>query len=79
MRFPRMAWLQKELPFELMGFGCDGLHELWDEIPHGGIPLDALSGALKEVGFEHSSYQVRPDAGKSQPSRSFLHLDIAWD
>ena len=50
--FPRMAWLQKEIPFELMGFGCDGLHELWDDIPHGGIPLDALSGALKEAGFE---------------------------
>ena len=93
---PPWTWLRKGIPFELMGFGYDGLHEMWDgyreglsalvllvkppdsfyeepdglrvawlesaaeripqetleRIPQGGIPLDDLTDALKETGFE---------------------------
>ena len=94
---PPWTWLQQGIPFELMGFGYDGLHEMWDgyreglsalallteppdtsfhtepdglrtawlesaaqripqetllRIPQGGIPLDALTGALEATGFE---------------------------
>ena len=93
---PPWTWLRRGIPFELMGFGYDGLHELWDgyreglsalallvrppdsfyegpdgmrvawlesaaeripketllRIPDGGIPLDALTEALKGTGFE---------------------------
>ena len=27
---PPWTWLRKGIPFELMGFGYDGLHEMWD-------------------------------------------------
>ena len=93
---PPWTWLRRGIPFELMGFGDDGLHEMWDgyreglsalvllvkppdsfyeepdrlrvawlesaaaripqeileRIPQGGIPLDDLTDALKETGFE---------------------------
>ena len=93
---PPWTWLRKGIPFDLMGFGYDSLHELWDgyreglsalallaeppdsffmgpdgirtvwlesaaeripqetllRIPQGGIPLEALNGALEGTGFE---------------------------
>ncbi len=93
---PPWTWLRQGIPFDLMGFGYDGLHEMWDgyreglsalvllakpadsiydgpdglrvawlesaaeripqetleRIPQGGIPLDDLTEALKESGFE---------------------------
>ena len=93
---PPWSWLRQGIPFDLMGFGYDGLHEMWDgyreglsamallvkpadaycdgpdgirvawlesaaeripqetleRIPQGGIPLDDLTDALKETGFE---------------------------
>ena len=27
---PPWSWLRRGIPFELMGFGYDGLHEMWD-------------------------------------------------
>ena len=93
---PPWSWLRRGIPFELMGFGYDGLHEMWNgyreglsamallvkppdayydgpdglrvawlesaaeripqetllRVPQGGIPLDDLTDALKETGFE---------------------------
>ena len=93
---PPFTWLRRGIPFELMGFGYDGLHEMWNgyreglsamallvkppdayydgpdgmrvawlesaaeripqetllRIPQGGIPLEDLTEALKETGFE---------------------------
>ena len=93
---PPWSWLRRGIPFELMGFGYDGLHEMWDgyreglsalvllakppdsfyeepdglrvawlesaaalipqqtllNIPKGGIPLNALNGALEGTKFE---------------------------
>ena len=93
---PPWSWLRQGIPFDLMGFGYDGLHEMWDgyreglsalvllakppdssymaddgirvawlesaaeripqetleRIPQGGIPLDDLTDALKETGFD---------------------------
>ena len=93
---PPWTWLRRGIPFELMGFGYDGLHEMWNgyrdglsamtllvrpadayyegpdgirvawlesaaeripqetllRIPQGGIPLEDLTGALNETGFE---------------------------
>ena len=93
---PPWSWLRQGIPFDLMGFGYDGLHEMWDgyregfsalvllaqppdssymaddgirvawlesaaeripqetleRIPQGGIPLDDLTDALRETGFE---------------------------
>ena len=93
---PPFTWLRRGIPFELMGFGYDGLHEMWNgyreglsamallvktpdayyegpdgmrvawlesaaeripqetllRIPEGGIPLEDLTGALKETRFE---------------------------
>ena len=93
---PPWSWLRRGIPFDLMGFGYDGLHEMWNgyreglsamallvkppdvyydgpdglrvawleaaaeripqetlkRIPQGGIPLDDLTDALKETGFE---------------------------
>ena len=97
---PPWSWLRRGIPFDLMGFGYDGLHEMWngyrdgisamallvrppdsfysetDEIrvawlesaaeripqqtllmiPQGGIPLKALTGALKETRFEGTAH-----------------------
>ncbi len=93
---PPWSWLRRGIPFELMGFGYDGLHENWDgyrdglsalvllvkppdsyyeepdglrvawlesaghripqeillRLPKCGIPLDALTSALKGTRFE---------------------------
>ena len=93
---PPFTWLKRGIPFDLMGFGYDDLHELWDgyreglsalallaqppdsffmgpdgirtawlesaaeripqetleRMPQGGIPLDLLTEAVKETGFE---------------------------
>ena len=93
---PPWTWLRRGIPFDLMGFGYDGVHEMWHgyreglsalvllvkppdsfyeepdglrvawlesaaqripqgtllRIPQGGIPLEDLTGALKETSFE---------------------------
>ena len=93
---PPWTWLRRGIPYDLMGFGYDALHEMWDgyreglsslallvkppdayyegpdgmrvawlesaaaripqqtllSIPQGGIPLEDLTGALKETRFE---------------------------
>ena len=93
---PPWTWLGRGIPFDLMGFGYDDLHEMWDgyreglsalallaqppdsyfmgpdgirtawlesaaegipqetleRIPQGGIPMDALTEAVKETAFE---------------------------
>ena len=93
---PPWTWLRRGIPFDLMGFGYDGVHEMWNgyrdglsalvllvkppdsfyeepdglrvawlesaaeripqetllRIPQGGIPLEDLTGALTETGFE---------------------------
>ena len=93
---PPWSWLRRGIPFDLMGFGYDGLHEMWNgyregisalvllvkppdsfyegpdgirvawlesaaeripqqtllRVPQGGIPLEDLTGTLKETGFE---------------------------
>ena len=93
---PPWSWLRQGIPFDLMGFGYDGLHEMWngyreglsalallirppdayydgpdglrtawlesaaeripqetlERIPQGGIPIEALTGALKETRFK---------------------------
>ena len=93
---PPWTWLRRGIPFGLMSFGYDGLHEMWDgyreglsalallvkppdayydgpdglrvawlesaaqripqqtllRIPQGGIPLDALTDAVKDTGFK---------------------------
>ena len=93
---PSWTWLRRGIPFDLMGFGYDGVHELWngyrdgisaqlllvnppdsfygesdeirvawlesasehipketlERIPQGGIPVEALTEAVKETRFE---------------------------
>ena len=93
---PPWFWLRRGIPFDLVGFGYDDLHEMWDgyreglsalallaqppdsffmgpegirtawlesaaeripretleRIPQGGIPLDALTEAVQETGFQ---------------------------
>ena len=93
---PPWSWLRQGIPFDLMGFGYDGLHEMWhsyrdglsalallirppdlyydgpdglrtawlesaaeripqstlERIPQGGIPVEALTEAVKETGFK---------------------------
>ena len=100
---PPWTWLRRGIPYQLMGFGWDGLHEMWDgfreglsamallvqppdsyyeepdglrvawlesaatripqhtllRIPQGGIPLDALAGALEGTGFEGAAHACR--------------------
>ena len=41
---PPWTWLRKGIPFELVGFGYDGLHEMWDGYREG---LSALALLVK--------------------------------
>ena len=41
---PPWTWLRKGIPFELMGFGYDGLHEMWDGYREG---LSAMALLVK--------------------------------
>ena len=93
---PPWSWLRRGIPFDLVGFGYDDLHEMWDgyreglsalallaqppdsffgepdgirtawlesaaeripqetleRIPQGGIPIDALTEAVRETEFQ---------------------------
>ncbi len=93
---PPWSWLRRGIPFDLMGFGYDGLHEMWNgyreglsamallvrppdayydgpdglrvawlesaaehipqetlqRVPQGGIPVEALTEAVKDTRFE---------------------------
>ena len=107
---PPFTWLRRGIPFQLMGFGYDGLHEMWDgyreglsalallaqppdayydepgglrtawlecaaqripqetleRIPRGGIPLEALTGAVAETGYQAAAQAaawVRSETG----------------
>ncbi len=40
---PPWTWLRKGIPFELMGFGYDGLHEMWDGYREGTSALVLLA------------------------------------
>ncbi len=99
---PPFSWLRRGIPFQLMGIGYDGLHEMWDgyreglsalallaeapdfyydepdglrtawleaaaqripqetleRIPRGGIPLEALTEAVQETGFQGAARAV---------------------
>ena len=99
---PPFTWLRRGIPFQLMGFGYDGLHEMWDgyrdglsalallaespdfyqdepdglrtawleaaaqripqetleRIPRGGIPLDALTAAVRETEYQGATQAV---------------------
>ncbi len=99
---PPFTWLRRGIPFQLMGIGYDGLHEMWDgyreglsalallaealsyywdepdglrtawleaaaeripqetleRIPRGGIPLDALTEAVRETGYQGAARAV---------------------
>jgi hypothetical protein len=96
------SWLRRGIPFQLMGIGYDGLHEMWDgyreglsalallaeapgyywdepdrlrtawleaaaqripqetleRIPRCGIPLDALTEAVRETGYQGAAQAV---------------------
>ena len=51
---PPFTWLRRGIPFELMGIGYDGLHELWDGYREG---LSALALLAQAPGF----YSDEPD------------------
>ena len=51
---PPWTWLRKGIPFDLMGFGYDGLHEMWDGYREG---LSALALLVKP----HDSFYEEPD------------------
>ena len=40
---PPWTWLRRGIPFQLMGFGYDGLHEMWDGYREGLSALALLS------------------------------------
>ena len=51
---PPWTWLRKGIPFDLMGFGYDGLHEMWDGYREG---LSALALLVKPP----DSFYEEPD------------------
>ncbi len=51
---PSWTWLRKGIPFELMGFGYDALHEMWDGYREG---LSALVLLVKPP----DSFYMEPD------------------
>ena len=54
MEEPPWTWLRRVVPFHLMGFGYDGLHELWDGYQEG---ISALALLVRPT----DSYQDEPD------------------
>ena len=51
---PPWSWLRKGIPFDLMGFGYDGLHEMWDGYREG---LSAMALLVKPA----DAYYEGPD------------------
>ena len=47
---PPFTWLRRGIPFQLMGIGYDGLHELWDGYREG---LSALALLAETPGFHY--------------------------
>ena len=48
---PSWTWLRRGIPFDLMGFGCDSLHEMWDGY-RDGISALALLGETSDAFYD---------------------------
>ena len=74
---PPWSWLRRGIPFDLMGFGYDGLHELWNGYRDG---ISALLLLVKPPdSFYGESDEIRtlpgwsrpPGASRNRPWRGF--------
>ena len=77
---PPWSWLRQGIPFDLMGFGYDGLHEMWDGYREG---LSAMALLVKpadayydgpdgiRVAWLESARRAHParDTGEDSPGR----------
>ena len=77
---PPWSWLRQGIPFDLMGFGYDGLHEMWDGYregfsalgPPGQAPRSLLRGTRRAAGgLAGVSRRAHParDIGEDPPGR----------
>ena len=65
---PPFTWLRRGIPFQLVGFGYDGLHEMWDGYREGlsalallAEPRDAYydeSGGLRTAWLESAAHRI---------------------
>ena len=55
---PPWTWLRRGIPFELMGFGYDGLHEMWDGYREGLSALVLLAKPPDSSYEEHDGLRV---------------------
>ncbi len=65
---PPFTWLRRGIPFQLMGIGYDGLHEMWDGCPEGLSALALLAelpdfysdepGGLRTAWLEYAAQRI---------------------
>ena len=77
---PPFTWLRRGIPFQLMGFGYDGLHEMWDGYREGISALALLAqppdayydepGGLRTAWLECAAQRIpQGDAGADSQGR----------
>ena len=81
---PPWTWLRKGIPFELMGFGYDGLHEMWDGYREGHLGPRAPGQAPRfhlrrtQTGCGWPGWSQPPNASRRRHWRGFPRAAYPW-
>ena len=73
---PPWSWLRQGIPFDLMGFGCDGLHEMWDGYREGLSALVLLAKPPDSIYEEPDGLRVAwlESAAARIPQQTLLRI-----
>ena len=80
---PPWSWLRQGIPFDLMGFGYDGLHEMWDGYREG---LSAMALLVKPsdaptrdpTGYGWPGWSQPPSASRKRHWRGSPRAAYPW-
>ena len=80
---PPWSWLRRGIPFELMGFGYDGLHEMWNGYREGSRPWPCWSGpptptTKDPTGYGWPGWSQPPNASRKRHWRGSSRAAYPW-
>ena len=80
---PPFTWLRRGIPFQLMGFGYDGLHEMWDGYREGLSALALLAEpptptTTNPADCGRPGWSPLPSASPRRPCSAFPGAAFPW-
>ena len=80
---PPWSWLRQGIPFDLMGFGYDGLHEMWDGYREGSRPSSSwpsppIPPTWQTTGYGWPGWSQPPSASRRRHWRGFPRAAYPW-